>query len=58
MRIFIIIITILRRQAEFLQEAGAVFQTISGIDQWWIGLTNSGNAICINCLLNKDFLSN
>jgi hypothetical protein len=37
----------LNRQGEYLNEIGAVYENIYGIDQWWIGLTDLGR---------KDFL--
>jgi hypothetical protein len=30
------------RQAEFLHEMAVLYEIISGIDQWWIGLTDLG----------------
>jgi len=30
----------LYRQGEYLNEIGAVYENIYGIDQWWIGLTD------------------
>jgi hypothetical protein len=32
----------LYRQGEYLNEIGAVYENIYGIDQWWIGLTDLG----------------
>ncbi len=32
----------LYRQGEYLNEIGAVYANIYGIDQWWIGLTDLG----------------
>jgi hypothetical protein len=32
----------LYRQGEYLNEIGAVYENIYGIDQWWIGLSDLG----------------
>ncbi len=36
------------RQGEYLNEIGAVYENIYGIDHWWIGLTDLGrkHVIC------------
>ena len=35
------------RQGEYLNEIGAVYENIYGIDHWWIGLTDLGRKHCL-----------
>jgi hypothetical protein len=39
-------------QAEFLQDVGEIIESISGIDHWWIGLSDIGEQKITNIYLH------
>ncbi len=44
---------ILHRQGEFLHDLAAIYESITGIDHWWIGLSDVGehkNYHCQMCI--------